>query len=83
MLDTKITPRQRAVLKRLARGWELDRAGREGLGGVLFRRDRIDVRVSTADMGHLLSECLIYMDHGTGLHYLTDMGKAFAKGPAT
>ena len=74
-----VSTRQRLVLQRLAKGWNLDRSGRDGLGGIMFRDKRNPtIRVSVADMNALYSWA-IWWDASCDLWFLTDAGRQYVE----
>lgn len=72
-----ITRTQRAVLSRLRDGWVMDRAGRDGMSAVMVRgKSEPEVRVSSATVSKLLSECWITPAHNDVTDYrITGAGR--------
>lgn len=72
---SELTTNQRDILSKLAVGWYLDRAGKDGLGGHLWIDGKKGRHVSVADMTKLFDYCISW-DSRIDTFVITDAGRA-------
>lgn len=77
-----LTLQQRRIIRRVLRGWWLERWGLEGLGGCTGKPNdgKPTQFVSVKDMNRLILDRLIEWHETHAMYYLTDEGRSAAKG---